>query len=252
MTALPVPRKIWGLWMQGWDSAPDIVRACRASWSLQNPYWTTNFLSADDLHEFVPASSPVRDLDAKKIPSAAFSDIIRNELLARHGGVWVDATTYCLRPLDGWLGHAAASGFFAFSQPGVGRMLSSWFLAAESEGYIPRTWLKATYAYWDGRTKPDNYYWLHQLFAEGYRADASFKRIWDETPRLSAEGPHSFLPYRQKLFAPVGDFHRLIVDTVQTPMLKLTHKIDHRLGRPGTVYRWLCDRAGVTPTEGAT
>ena len=126
MTPLPVPRKIWGLWLQGWDSAPDIVRACRASWSLQNPYWTANFLSAADLPDFFPATSPLRGLDAARIPPAAFSDIVRNELLARHGGVWVDATTYCLRPLDGWLGHAAVSGFFAFS--GVVSLGSGLFL----------------------------------------------------------------------------------------------------------------------------
>ena len=77
-----------------------------------------------------------------------------------------------------------------------------------------------------------------------------FKAIWDETPRLPAEGPHSFLPYGPRLFGPVTDFHRLIVETVQTPLLKLTHKLDHRRGRPGTAYRWLCDRAGIVAGQG--
>ena len=58
------------------------MKACRASWSLQNPYWTTNFLSLADLHDFVPNPDRIRALQARKIPPAAFSDVIRNELLA--------------------------------------------------------------------------------------------------------------------------------------------------------------------------
>ncbi len=247
MTFLKVPRTLWGLWLQGWDKAPDIVKACRASWQQQNPYWTANFLRAEDLPAFIGDSPRLKAL--ARIPPAAFSDIVRNELLARHGGVWVDASTYCLRPLEGWLGYAAASGFFAFSKPGAERNLSSWFLAAEKDCYMPREWLRRSHAYWDGRTKPDNYYWLHRTFAEACRDDAAFKRIWDETPRLSADGPHCFLPYQRNLFLPVGDFHRLIVESVQSPLLKLTHKVDHRLGCRGTVYRWLCDRAGVVPAD---
>jgi hypothetical protein len=249
MAQMTVPKRLWALWLQGWDDAPEIVRACRASWSLQNPYWTTMFLTRESLYDFVTDPDRIRALEARGIPPAAFSDVVRNALLARHGGVWVDATTYCLRPLDGWIGYAAASGFFAFSQPGADRMISSWFLASEPECHIPRVWLKRSHEYWEDRTKPDHYYWLHRLFADLYRGDGMFRAIWDETPRLSADGPHSFLPYRTSLLGPVSDFHRLVVDTIQTPMLKLSHKIDHSRGRPGTVYRWLCDRAGVIPAS---
>jgi mannosyltransferase OCH1-like enzyme len=38
-------------------------------------------------------------------------------LLRTHGGVWVDATVFCRRPLDEWLPEHAASGFFAFANP---------------------------------------------------------------------------------------------------------------------------------------
>jgi len=44
------------------------------------------------------------------------------------------------------------------------------------------------------------------------------------------------------LFKPVDARDRLIVETAQTPMLKLTHKLAHERGGRGTTYRWLCDR----------
>ena len=242
-----VEKTIWMLWLQGWENAPDLVKACKASWTRHNANWTIHFLRAETLGEHISASAEFDTL--RERAPVILSDIIRNELLSRHGGIWADATTYCLRPLDEWIELATSSGFFAFNRPEPGipppRMLSNWFLAADKESYIPKTWLKQTYAYWKHRSERDQYYWHHQLFADAYGQDAEFRRIWDATPKLSAEGPLCFVPSRETLFKPVNDFHRLIVETAQTPMLKLTHKLDHSLGEPGTAYRWLCDRVGV-------
>jgi hypothetical protein len=81
-------------------------------------------------------------------------------------------------------------------------MVSNWFLAADKESYIPKTWLKQTYAYWKHRSERDQYYWHHQLFADAYGQDTEYRRIWDATPKLSAEGPLCFVPSRETLFKP--------------------------------------------------
>jgi hypothetical protein len=172
----------------------------------------------------------------------ALSDVVRIALLHRFGGIWVDATVYCLRPLDGWIGHAMASGFFAFNRPMPDVMLSSWFLAAEPGCYIVDDWHRRVRDYWQGRAERDHYFWFHRLFAEAYGSDTKFRAIWDTTPKLSADGPHCFAPYEEELLKPVNARDRLIVETAQTPMLKLTHKLPHDRGGGGTTYRWLCDR----------
>jgi hypothetical protein len=235
-------KTIWALWLQGWENAPDIVRACRASWTLHNPDWTIHFLTAGTVDNFLIASRGLQEMRDRKLPEEVLSDVIRMELLTQHGGVWVDATIYCLRPLDDWIGYATSTGFFAFNRPGPDRMLSNWFIAADKENYIPHVWLTRSYAYWANRIERDQYFWHHNLFAEAYEQDLRFKGIWDDTPKLSADGPHCFVPSRETLFKPVNDFHRLIVETAQYPMLKLTHKLDHSLGTQGTAYRWLCER----------
>jgi Capsular polysaccharide synthesis protein len=96
-------------------------------------------------------------------------------------------------------------------------------------------------AYWSNRTERDNYHWHHRLFAEAYEQNAQFKQIWDATPKLSADGPHCFVPSRETLFRPVNAFHCLIVESAQYPVLKLTHKLDHHLAVSGTAYRWMCE-----------
>src|SRR5207253_4210847 len=96
--------------------------------------------------------------------------------------------------------------------------------------------------YWKDRVRRDDYFWFHHLFAEAYEADPKFRAIWDATPKLSADGPHCFAPYEEQLLKPVDARDRLIVETAQTPMLKLTHKLPHDKGGSGTTYRWLCDR----------
>jgi hypothetical protein len=236
-----LPKIVWMLWLQGWENTPPLVRACRASWLQHNPTWDFHFLTEQTLREFAEGELLERLMTGGG-PRETISDIARLELLLRHGGVWADATTYCLRRLDDWIELAASSGFFAFNRPGPDRMISNWMLAATPGNYIVQNWLTRCTAYWSGRKERDHYYWQHRLFAEAYENDVRFKKEWDATPKLSADGPHCFVPSRETLFRPVDTFHRLIVETAQTPVLKLTHKLDHSLGKPGTGYHWLCER----------
>ena len=234
-----LPKIVWMLWLQGWHKAPDLIRACALSWKTHNPGWTIHFLDAETLSQFVEIANP-NAFSAQA--SDVLSDIVRNELLVRYGGVWADATTYCLRPLDEWIDVATETGFFAFNRPAPDRMLANWFLAAHQDNYIPTEWLKRSYAFWQGRKERDPYFWHHLLFAQAYRDDVTFRRVWDDTPKISAELPHCFVPSSLNLFAPPSAFHRLVVETAQTSVLKLTHRLDHSLGKPGTAYHWLCER----------
>ena len=236
-----LPRTIWCLWLQGWAHAPDLVKACAASWRRHNPDWSLRLLSRDTLEGYLdPLPQPAAA--AGPVPVEALSDVVRIELLHRFGGIWADSTVYCLRPLDHWIDQAMPSGFFAFNRPMPDVMLSSWFLAAEPGSYVVDTWHRRVHAYWEGRAERDHYFWFHRLFAEAYRSDAKFRATWDATPKLTADGPHCFAPYEEQLLKPVDARDRLIVETAQMPMLKLTHKLPHDRAGRGTTYRWLCDR----------
>ena len=94
-------RTIWFLWLQGLSSAPDIIKMCLHSWRRENPDWNVVVLDETNLDQYTDI---LLDAEIKSRLSANwYADLIRLDLLNKHGGVWVDATCYCIQPLDLWL-----------------------------------------------------------------------------------------------------------------------------------------------------
>jgi len=140
-------RHVWVLWYQGLDRASEGVRRCIERWSEANPGWEVTVLSDENLGHWVSADL-LNDPRLKWLSPTNFSDLIRLDLLSRCGGVWVDATCWCVEPLDAWIDRCIEpSGFFAFSwidspsgfftfhkaETGgfqINALISSWFLAA--------------------------------------------------------------------------------------------------------------------------
>ncbi|MBM2711153.1 polysaccharide pyruvyl transferase family protein [Mesorhizobium caraganae] len=238
-----LPKTIWILWLQGIEAAPKIVRACVSSWQRINPSWTIHVLTRESLADFLPEVSDASSILSMPLSDAAYSDIVRVELLTRYGGVWVDATCYCLQPLDQWLDGVMSEGFFAFERPAPSRMLSSWFLAASQSSYIAHEWRRYVYRHWQSRTDDPDYFWFHHLFGEAYQKDRKFRMSWDNVPKISASGPHLFAPYETRLLGAISKEDREVVSFAKLPVLKLTHKVDHGAVREGSAYQFLCNFA---------
>lgn len=178
-----VPKTIWMYWSQGWENAPEIVKQCRYSWVLMNPGWDVVALDADLVSGYVDMSDL---LAGKDIGHAAYSDVLRLHLLHKFGGVWVDATTVCAKPLDHWLPPLMQSGFFAFARPRPDRLVATWFLASEPSGLVSGLWLDLVRRYWREVERADHYFWCHYLFAYGFSHDSVFAAGWAVTPQISA------------------------------------------------------------------
>lgn len=177
------PREIHFYWDQGLEEAPDLVRDCFESWRTLNPTWSIRLWDAD---------SAARVVDSSALPdglkTTPYSDILRTCLLEQFGGVWVDATVLCARPLDSWLLFIMAQcDFFAFRRPGPDREISSWFLASRRRSAIVRQLRKTVFDYWRRQERPTRvYHWYHYLFEYLVRTSPAFRREWRRTPSLSA------------------------------------------------------------------
>ncbi len=130
----PLPKIIWLFWHSGLKDAPEVVRRSLTTWQHFNPDHEVRFL---DLAE----AEAVLGVDLQALFErltvdlgwAGKSDLIRMMLLAKFGGVWADATTFCLKPLSEWLhDEIFVNGFFCFRWASKlsDRDMISWFLAS--------------------------------------------------------------------------------------------------------------------------
>lgn len=85
---------IWVSWMQGYDDAPELVQKCINSIksSTEHPVY---LIEKENLEKYTDFPSYIMEkYERKLITNAQFSDILRMNLLSRHGGLWIDATVF--------------------------------------------------------------------------------------------------------------------------------------------------------------
>jgi hypothetical protein len=270
-----VPRRIWILWTQGLDQLPPIPRRCIDSWVAHNPDWDIKVLTRKSLCRWTDAV--LGRPKAQSLRPYRLSELARLNLLARHGGVWVDATCYCMKPLDEWLPACLTSSFFAFDRPGRDRLMSSWFLAAPPGDYISRRMWEVLDDYYLGRSLSDTgwrrlarmvigrglnhntrttslwfapplpqlgitpYLSFHYLFNRLARTDATFRDIWKQTPKISADGPHSL--QRHGLDRPPSPQILADIEGRRVPVYKLDWRIEPGTLSPSSTLNALFNRA---------
>ena len=94
---------VWIFWFQGKDSRPELVKICNDSVEkfLPKDIVEIYYLSEENYRDYVDIPEYVIEKHKKgKITIAAFSDILRYSLLAKHGGFWLDSTILLTEEID--------------------------------------------------------------------------------------------------------------------------------------------------------
>lgn len=120
--------KIWMCWWQGLENAPEIVKACVDSVRRNAAGREVIVITEENLAEYVQMPDLLVGLRQRGVLSRThISDYLRLDLLSRYGGIWLDSTFFCCRPLKsdvytaplfsikrpGYLHGSIASGYFA-------------------------------------------------------------------------------------------------------------------------------------------
>ena len=191
------PKVIWWCWLQGYDAAPPIVKACYNSLmrefkssSVQEVQglsdgYEIKVIDAENWKEYVELPDYiVKKWEKKQIPPALYSDLLRLELLIKYGGTWIDSTVLCtgfkefesLSSSSGSTSSPSVQEFkkyleadlflFQYTQQGsIPVSISNWFISACSNNEVLIVLRDMLYAYWKDYDCVLDYYIFHLFFA---------------------------------------------------------------------------------------
>lgn len=175
---------IWWCWLQGYDAAPPIVKACFNSHKQLTGY-SLEVIDNANWREYLELPGYiVEKWEKKQIPPALFSDLLRLELLIKYGGTWIDSTVLCtgfkeFESLSSSSGSSSSpsvqefkkyleADLFLFQYTKQGSIpvsISNWFISAHSNNEVLIVLRDMLYAYWKDFDCVLDYYIFHLFFA---------------------------------------------------------------------------------------
>ncbi len=95
---------IFVCWLQGEDNAPKLVKRCLESIRQNAGSHPVNFVSLQNIDEFIEIPAYIMEkFKSGNLCAANFSDYIRNSLLFKYGGLWLDATVFSYGAIPEWI-----------------------------------------------------------------------------------------------------------------------------------------------------
>lgn len=218
---------VWVSWLQGWEKAPVLVRKCMESTKRQAKGKKFVFLTWENIRDYVEIPDYVMEkFSAGVIRPAFFSDILRLLLLEKYGGLWVDATVFCM---GDFLYLYRDSDFFAFRVLDEEVIASSWFLYAAKGHAIVKETLQMVLRYCREMTEMEHYYIFHYFFR---MAAESCREEWDKVPEVDGSNCYLLfgninLPYVQEKFQEMAEI---------MPVQKLNYRQHIEIEKKDTFY----------------
>lgn len=249
-------------WHQGFEDAPPVVEPCINQWRNLNPEWDIRLLDKNNIYNYAEPL-PIRKETKDRMVLPHKSDLLRTQLLFKHGGVWADPTTFPLIPLDDWLLDNMDAGFFFFYKPGRDRIIANWFIAAEKGNKTLNALYEALIKYWDSNNfkNTDNprsakivqinrfvnrnlylprlwftplftkllrlctYMVYHHMFYQLISRRKDIKHSFELMPKIKAELALSFK--KEIINDPLLPELKAVVDRKKAPMIKLSWRDVH-------------------------
>lgn len=238
----PIPasmeNKIWMCWWQGLENAPEIVKACIESVKRNADGREVIVITDENLGNYIDIPKWMLDKVKAGIASRTnLSDLLRLSLLAKYGGIWLDATFFCARPLSehvysaplfsikrpDYLHGSIASGYFAGYALGCDGLHRFAFAAARD--FFLEYWRRSDYLI--------DYLLVDYLIVMAQRRSKSiadaFADIESNNPQCDELFKVLGMPYDEKKWAALS---------VSTDLFKLTWKQEYpkQVGGTETFY----------------
>lgn len=177
---------IWVFWGQGASNMPPIVRLCYKQLCSNNLQLRqrVKLLDLQNVLKYVDIPKFVFDkLKQGKLLYAHFSDILRNALLAKYGGMWIDATCWTAHPLPDM---AYENAFFSPHNEADGTHWCTYAMGGNRIGSVTFSFVRdMLIAVCEREELFPDYLFQDRLLDYAHRKIAASKQSMDATPTNS-------------------------------------------------------------------
>lgn len=240
---------IWTYWDQGIDQIPYFNKKCIESWKHYNPEFQVIIVDKNTVFDYIY----VTDLPEhwNEFMLQLKSDFVRINLLYYYGGVWIDSSIVCIKPLkEAFTFNKSIEGFAIkkFSKNNGINVFENWFISAKYGSYIIKKWreeflnLYKNKRYHTELTLEDfkgvdfeqidhgNFYLsMHIIFQKCLQTDAKFKSLYYNDSTIYTADDTAFLHFirygwdKNALNNFLQDIDNYYTDVKnKTPILKFT------------------------------
>jgi len=214
--------KIWVYWAQGRENVPPLVDTCLNQLYALHDSSDVVFLDDRNIRNYVDIPDYVYEKVFQN--KTHFSDVLRVNLLANYGGIWIDATCYCSSSIIPLYEKTLDTGFFAYSlKKGENFLLSNGFMASRQGEIIPELLRGALHFYWKYNNQLLHYLIFHMIFEALYNLNPHFRKCWDSRYRQFRSDYYALQSIWHENFD-IIEFKHLMKKSIVN---KLTYKYDN-------------------------
>lgn len=225
---------VWQLWLQGKENAPKLVNKCLGSVEKYCGERRIFVLTREDISNYADIPGHIWDKYREgAIGNAHFSDVVRTQLLEKHGGTWIDATVLLTAPIPELF---LQQDFFAFAYENAKEAykmdcytFGNWFMHAQPNHPLIKKINMALACYWQNENKAVHYFMYHMLATGLINNDQALTRLWRQVPRYTEIPPHVL----QKSFLEKYDAQKLDCIKAGSAIHKLSYftKEQQKMGK---------------------
>lgn len=229
--------KVWVCWMQGMENAPVLVQRCYRSLQENLKDREIVLITSDNLRDYTDIPSWIMEKYEKGlITHTHFSDLLRLELLCKHGGTWIDSTVFCS---GGDIpSYMLDSDLFMFQnlKPGADGStlnISSWFMTSCANNKVLMAVRELLWEYWKKEDRLIDYFLVHHFIMIALEY---YKEDWQKMVQYPNSMPHILL---LMLFEPFNQEKWDAITSV-CPFHKLAYKrSEEDMKKEGTYYKYI-------------
>lgn len=239
-----INRTIWVYWAQGLDNAPPVVQNCvKTLKENSSPDFVVQVVDDFNLVDYIDIPEIINTrLKEGVISRTHFSDIVRFELLKKHGGVWIDSTVLVAENFRGvlnkfskfiTLNHNDHNPYTAITE---GRW-TSFFIGMPKHSALADFMSDAFVSYWKKNSKLIDYVLVDYLIALAYKKIPAVQEMITGQNELIGNS-RWFLQkvYDKKISIDIDE----AINSDIYKIYKLTYKLTPPMDKDTYYYKFFC------------